>query len=230
MNIIHFVLNVLIVGIIFYWSTKIYKKQQVKPAIWKIILTLLVSLFSFSLNLQFFDTIFKFAILPLGVWILYVCLKGKDGRWNNYRPYAWLGFGANYFFLLTTLLTMVISLFIYPKDSINTYISTISEGQLIAIHPSAEENFTLVENAKEQLAHFKYATFYEIDWYYESYSDIKGKNYEQFPYLLANTKSSWGSGLDVTVYIEQDGKGLLIKKGEETIYFRSDQSLLVEGD
>lgn len=228
MNIINLILNVIIFGFLFYWSTKIYKKQQVKPSIWKIILTLIVGLFSFSIILPFFNMNFKIAILPLGVWILYVLLK-MAGSWEKYRSYAWLGFVANYFFLLSTLLTMVISLFIYPKDSIKTYISTISEARLIGVHPSAEDNFILVENRKEQLDHFKSDTFYDIDWYYEMKSKIQANNYnEQFPYLLVNSKSSWGSGLDVIVYIERDGKGILIKKGEETIYFRSNQSLLVE--
>lgn len=111
------------IGIFAY---RMMKKQAVKPKIWKVLVCVLVGVFSFSINLPpIGETPIKIAILPLGVWILYAFLKRKEGRWQSYRPFAWLGFFANFIFLAAALLSVPVQHSIYPENELSTYISTL---------------------------------------------------------------------------------------------------------
>ena len=82
------------------WSTIIIlawkqsRKQQDKPVIWKMIAVLLVGLFSFSIPLILLDTHENLAILPLGVWVLFILYsrRNRSKGWSKYRKFAWLGF------------------------------------------------------------------------------------------------------------------------------------------
>jgi len=105
--------------VIVFFAYRIYQKQIVKPKVWKIPLITLVGLLSFSIDLSMFDMIFKLPILPLGVWILYFVFKGKAEKWQTYRSFAWLGFGANFIFFALTLLTIPVHHVIYPKDELS---------------------------------------------------------------------------------------------------------------
>ena len=67
---------------IVFLAYRVYKKQTVKPKVWKILIVMAVGIFSFSINWNLFNTMLKFPILPLGVWILYFIFKGKDERWQ----------------------------------------------------------------------------------------------------------------------------------------------------
>ena len=118
---------------------RVYKKQTVKPKVWKILIVMFVGIFSFSINWNMFNTMLKFPILPLGVWILYFVLKGKDERWQTYRSFTWLGFWANFLFLASTLIAIPVHQVIYPKDEPTTYISNIENASIINIHPSAKD-------------------------------------------------------------------------------------------
>ena len=70
-NAIAIVTGVLAWGFIIFLVYRVYKKQTVRPKVWKILIIMFVGLFSFSIKWNMFDTMLKFPILPLGVWILY---------------------------------------------------------------------------------------------------------------------------------------------------------------
>lgn len=67
-----------------------------------------------------------------------------------------------------------------------------------------------------------------MQWYYEKeFKDEQSiKRNERFPYQLAGTSPKWGSDLRPIIYIEADGKGLLISAPQKQLYFRSKESLL----
>ncbi|MCA1032537.1 hypothetical protein LCL95_16110 [Bacillus timonensis] len=229
-NIVQFVISILAWGTIGYIAYRIYTKQESKPRIWKIVFVMMVGLFSFSINLPFFDTIIKISILPLGVWILYAVLKGKAGRWEKYRRFAWLGFWANFIFLASTFISIPISYFAYPEDHPATYISDVSNASVVPIHPSAKDESLHKEVIINQLANFERERIINDVWYEETYMNAEpSKQNERFPYLLINVKPKWGSGIKSMIYIENDGKGLLISTADKQYYFRSNSSVLMGG-
>ena len=215
-----------IVGIIAY---RYYKKQLAKPKIWKVVFVILIGMISFSLGWYMYDQVFNIPILPLGVWILYLYLKGKNDKWQRYRPFAWLGFFANFIFILTALITVPIYFAIYPKYEPSTYLSNIENASIVNTHPSAE-NFTLNNKKLEEYLHsLRENKFYSEEWYEKTYmSDEPNKRDERFPYQLIGAKSKWGSGLETMIYAEDDGKGILISTPKYQLYFRTDISLLEE--
>lgn len=211
-------------GIVFFLFYRIYKNQekQARPKLWKGILLILIGLFSFSFPLTFFQRPISIAILPLGVWILYALRKGK---WEIYRKYAWLGFAANYIFLATTLVGILLHGIIYPKDQPATFINEAENASLHIIHPSAQKavlNNAALEQALESMKEK------EIDSH-RLYNSIvlEEDEVEQFPYMLAGTKSQIGSGFATQIFVERDGKGVLITTNEQRqYYFRSEQPFL----
>ncbi|HHW36271.1 MAG TPA: hypothetical protein GXX18_03115 [Bacillales bacterium] len=214
-------------GVIAFFTYRIYKKQIEKPKIWKIIIVIFVGIFSFSINWNMFDTMLKFPILPLGVWILYFVLKGKDERWQTYRSFAWLGFWANFLFLASTLFAIPIHQAVYPKDEPTTYISNIENASIINIHPSAKEQSLNKESLLKQLQTMKQETIYSDQWYEDTYMNAESnKRSERFPYQLIGTSSKWGSGLHTIIFIEDDGKGILLSTPKKQLYFRSEDSLI----
>lgn len=218
----------IIIGIIAF---RIYKKQLDKPNIWKMIIVIIVGLFSFSFNWNMFDTIVQVSILPLGVWILYAFLKRKEERWQKYRPFAWLGFWANFIFLVTSLIAIPIHHLIYAENEPATYMSNVENAAIIPIHPSANEYSLMKENLLQQIHSLKQEIFFSNQWYYETYLDTESnKRNERFPYMLMGTLPKWGSGLSTTVYVEGDGKGILIVTPKKQFYFHSDHSLFEEGE
>ncbi len=217
-----------IIGILAY---RFYKRQQEKPKIWKVIICMLVGLFSFSLNWKLFETPIKFAILPLGVWILYFLLNGKKGRWERYRKFAWLGFFANYIFLAGTLLAVPLQHSIYSENELSTYIWDIENASIVNLHPTALDHSLDQESLREQVHSMVAKSVQGQQWYYED-DMAKGDStnrHERFPYLLAGTSAKWGSGLETMIYLEADGKGMLVTTAKRQLYFRSKESLL-KGD
>ena len=226
-NVVAIVTGILAWGSIILLVHRIYKKQTVKPKVWKILIVMFIGLFSFSINWNMFDTMVKFPILPLGVWILYFIFKGKDERWQTYRSFAWLGFWANFIFLASTLIAMPIHQVIYPKDKPTTYISNIENAAIINIHPSAKERSLNKESLLKQLHTMTQETIYSDQWYEDTYMNTEpNKRSERFPYQLIGTSSKWGSGLHTIIYIEDDGKGILLSTPKEQLYFRSEDSLI----
>lgn len=226
-NAIAILTGILAWGVIAFFAYRICKKQIVKPRIWKILIVIFVGIFSFSINWNMFNTVLKFPILPLGVWILYFVLKGKDERWQTYRSFAWLGFCANFLFLASTLIAMPIHQVIYPKDEPTTYISNIENASIINIHPSAKNQSLNEESLLKQLHTMRQETIYSDQWYDDTYMNTESnKRSERFPYQLIGTSSKWGSGLDTIIFIEDDGKGILLSTPKKQLYFRSEDSLI----
>lgn len=214
-----------IVGYFFY---RIYKKQPYHPPLWKALLVMIIGIFSFTFNFQWLGALIRLPILPLGVWMLYFFLKKKQAGWIMYRPFAWFGFAAvNSIFVISSLLTPTVHQLMYSKDQISTYLSDIDHASLISVHPSAE-NASLNQN---HVLNFERQPFNNgLTWYYDRYnSNPKQEIEERFPYLLSGASSKWGSGYDPVIYVEENGKGILISTPKEQHYFHTTQSLIKEG-
>ncbi|WP_428909971.1 hypothetical protein [Niallia sp. Krafla_26] len=226
-NAVAFVTSMLAWVFMIFLAYRIYKKQTVKPKIWKILLVMFVGLFSFSINWTMFDEMVKFPILPLGVWILYFIFNRKEERWQMYRPFAWLGFWANFIFLASTLIAIPVHHVVYPKDEPTTYLSRVENSSMIHIHPSAKDLSLNKEILLQQLPTLKQETFFLDQWYEDTYMDTEPNDRnERFPYQLIGTSPKWGSGIDAIIYMEDDGKGLLISTPQKQLYFRSEKSFL----
>jgi hypothetical protein len=230
-NIVGLVNEILTWGTIAFIAFLIYKRQSSKPRIWKVGLVILVGLFSFSVNWTIFDTLIRISILPLGVWILYAVLKGKETKWQTYRPFAWLGFWTNYIFLASTLLSLLIHSTIFPEDKPSTYIADITNASVVTTHPSGKSEMSLNKEAlNSQLDQFSEEVIMNDVWYSETTRFDSNERNERFPYLLINVQSKWGSGMTSTIYIEEDGQGILIATANKQYYFRSNSSILKEGE
>lgn len=228
-NIIEFILNFIAWMCIGLISFRIYQKKAIKLKLWKVIVVLFMGLFSFNINWPMFDTVVMLPILPLGVWILYFVFKQKEGRCEKYRLYAWLGFGANVIFIATTLLAVPLQYAFYPEREATTYLSNIENASLIPIHPSATEQKIDKTVLKNRLPNMTVERIYIQDWYEETFMEMESnERNERFPYQITGVTSKWGSGKSPVIYIESDGKGLLIKTIDKDVYFRSDESFLKE--
>ncbi|OIK10472.1 hypothetical protein BIV60_20995 [Bacillus sp. MUM 116] len=213
------------IGVIAY---QIYKKYTVKPTKWKAIVANLIGVFSFTINWNMSGILIKFPILPLGVWILYGILKRRGDSWSTYRPFAWLGFWANFIFLLTSLGSGPIQQVLYPQNNVSTYISITDHAAIIKIYSPGKDDSLNKENLHKQLSSMKQGNIYSEQWYY-SMVDSKKKD-ERFPYQLIGSSPKFGIDLKTIVYVEKDGKGLLIVTPYEQFYFRSQNSLLRGGN
>ncbi|MDG5472291.1 hypothetical protein P6709_11045 [Jeotgalibacillus sp. ET6] len=219
-------------GIILLFALRLYKKKEENDvSIWKAVIAIAVGLFSFSINFPVFGEIIGLPIFPLGVWMLIFLLRKRESSWHRYRAFAWLGFGANFVFLILTLLTIPAQSLIYPENQLTTYISKIDDASLIALHPSAGSSTLNKEIFGEQLEKSNPKSVQSEEWYYETEVDqeIEDRS-ERFPYQLAGVSAKWGSGFSSIVYIEEDGKGFLVTNGAEQRYFRTDQSILQGGE
>ncbi|MEI5908561.1 hypothetical protein WAK64_16055 [Bacillus spongiae] len=212
--------------VIVFFSYLIYKRQTEKPKVWKIIIVICVGLFSFTINFNLMGNILKLSILPLGVWLMYLVLKRRNGKWQKYRAFAWLGFFANYLFLVTTLIEGPVHQAVYPKSEPTTYIANVGNASIINTHLSANERSLIKESLSNEINSMRQEEIYSDVWYEETFINTEPK--ERFPYQLVGTKSKWGSGLDSMIYIEKDGKGLLISTSQKQLYFRSENSILEE--
>lgn len=212
--------------IVLYLMIRRYKKQEKKPVIWKMIIVTWVGLFSFSFNLQMFGQSAKLAILPLGVWILYLFFRKRS--WHTYRRFAWLGFLANYIFLVVSLLFGAAHQAVYDKEDPSTFLADLRKAEIIGIHPAAQEVAFDSERFARMLDELQAGDMSDsLDWYYQS-RDEQEPYYqkERFPYALIGAKSSWGSGLHASVYIELDGKGLFLSTPDRSYYYRSEKPLI----
>ncbi|MBS2967828.1 hypothetical protein J9317_03440 [Metabacillus sp. KIGAM252] len=216
-------------GVIIFFAYWIYKKQTAKPKVWKIAAVVLVGFFSLSFDVNMFGTAVKLSILPLGVGILYYLLNKNKEKWQTYRAFAWLGYLANFIFLLFALLAIPVHHVLYPANEPSTYLANVEDASIIAIHPTAKESNIHIESLKKQLPLLKQRPIHSDVWYYEMVKDKEAKERdERFPNLLTGTISKWGSGLNPLIFIEADGKGILLSTPKEQFYFRSGASLLEE--
>ncbi|WP_431028347.1 hypothetical protein [Lysinibacillus sp. LZ02] len=231
MNILALTSTILCWGIIIFIASKLVRKQQVSLAIWKLILAILVGLFSFSLTFPFQDTTIKIAIFPLGVWILFALLRKREGAWKKYRKFAWLGFFSNYLFLAMSVVVMPSHQWIYPPEDVSTYIGAKSDIEIENLHPSAKQQRHVIDDLQQALTGFESATFFVDEWYNATYAyDDRTKVEERFPYLVIGHEPKWGSDIAASIYIERDGKGILVSTTKTQYYFRSEHSILQEGD
>ncbi|WP_096154981.1 hypothetical protein [Bacillus sp. FJAT-45066] len=223
-NVIDTIFTILTWAIIIILFYKIFSKQlEERPKIWFAILATWFGLFSFSINIELLRMPLKLAVLPLGVWIMYWILKRK-GRWDVYKKYAWLGFGANFLFIATVLTSALLHDYIYPKDDVTTFISNISEDvEIIVIHPSGEMPSLNIKQFTSNLQSMKKTEMYSERWYRSTY--INDEKMERFPYLLTGTLAKSGSGLTPLIFLDADGKGLLISYGTEQVYFQSKEPI-----
>lgn len=214
-------------GLIVLFAYRIYRKQVVKPKLWKIILVLVIGLFAFMFNMKLFDSLFKFPVLPLGVWILYFLLKSKEGRWEQFRRYAWLGFCANFLFLGLSFASIGAQQVVYPPKNLSTYFSDVDKATIINVHPSSKEVTFLKETFMKELPEMKETEFFSDVWYEETYlSGDPNTRKERFPYHLLGVQGKWGSGFVSSIFLEEDGKGVLIATPTKQYYFRSSDVFL----
>ncbi|MCA0972406.1 hypothetical protein LCM20_17565 [Halobacillus litoralis] len=219
---IPFLVTVLNWGIILTIAHFIYIKQNIKPKRWKVFVVIFVGIFAFHFSWQSSGTVLRFPILPLGVWILYGILKKKEGRWRTYRRFAWLGFWANVLFLATSLLSAQVQPLVYPPDEVSTYIADVQQAEALHVHPSADDLSVEHDLLTEQ--NWQEAPVQSVAWY-EAHRDERERVDEQFPYLLKGYEPKWGSGAESRIYVEKDGKGLLISTAEQQYYFQAEQSV-----
>lgn len=219
-------ISFLIFGLLFYL---IYRSQIEKTPIWKAVVVVLVGRLAFFLDIPILSQLVQFPILPLGVWVLYWIMKRKDNgeRWLRYRKFAWLGFWVNFVFLTVSLLTVPVHSFLFPADEASTYIAMTEHASLIVSHPSGETAAIKKTELGNQLGKMKESKIKSESWYYDIVH-AEEKN-ERFPYVLLGTEPKQGSGLKPIIFIEEDGKGLLITTGQEQHYFRSTVSVLAIG-
>ena len=234
-NIIELLCILLAWVIIAVLVVRIYLRQDEKerPKLWKILIAVLLGLFSFTFTFIFFNEPFSIAILPLGVWILYGILKRK-GRWRAYQKYAWTGFGGNFIFLSMALLAIGLTAVFYPTDEVRTYLTDVSNVDLLVTHPSGGEMKINEEKLDDSLSTFKYERSNVIQWFEEireqiwlnEESEEQNEIQEKFPYLLTGVKTKTGE--NIQVYVEQNGKGLLVTTKKNQHYFRSKTATFLE--
>lgn len=220
---------------IFYWGWRIFRGQdkEERPRLWKIIITVWVGLFSFSFHIPFAGELLSLAVLPLGVWLLFILLKGKE-RWKAYRKYAWIGFAGNYIFLLTALLAIGLSEVFYPTDKVETFLADIESADILTTHPSGGKVILNKGKLEEELHTFVLARSDVIQWFEEIREQqwaLEDKRTtervrEKFPYLLTGVKPKTGE--NIIVYIEMDGKGLLVTTKNKQYYYRSDTASFLQ--
>lgn len=224
-NIVEEMLDLICWAIIVSAVVSTYKKQQIKATPGKIIIALFVGLFSFSITTTYFNAPLQIAILPLGVWLLYAVLT-RRGSWQTYRGYAWLGFFANYLFLVTALIAAPLHEAVYTVDELKTYVADWQEATVVLIHETASWPVLLVADAPSIAEQASEGQMESNTWHYDTLTEEKGTQQERFPYLLIGTDARRGSGYTPTIYIEKDGRGLLVTTEKRHIYFRTQQPIL----
>ncbi len=226
-NIVTTVATVLNYGIIVFLIVSVYRKQLEKAKHWKIAIAYIVGVFSFSITIAYLNEPLRISILPLGIWILYAILIRRNS-WEKYRKYAWIGFGSNFIFLISTFITIPIHHWVFPQNEINTYIADVSEAYVLAIHPTAGSREMLQPDALHHIQLAKETQINSAEWHYDTAMVEPKERQEKFPYILLDAQPKWGSGYKPIIYIEQDGRGILITAEEKQFYFRTSQGILSE--
>jgi hypothetical protein len=230
-NVVEVSVTILAWCVIAWIAYHLYNRQADKPEIWKVLVVMLVGLLTFSFNTEMFRTLMRIPILPLGVWGLYAYFRKKNDEWQTYRTFAWFGFAANFIFVIFSLLAVPISLAIYPGNEPSTYLSNIDDASIIPIQPGVKHQEIDEKSALTTILDFSEEPIQSTDWYYGANVGVDPTNIpEKFPYQLIGAIPKWGSGLISVVYIEEDGKGLLISTPKEQRYFRFKDSLIEGGN
>lgn len=218
------VIGWLVIGLL---ALRSYKKQLIKPEMWKVFIVIIIGIFSFSIKWVVFGKVVSLAILPLGVWLLYFFKRKDEEKWRRYRSFAWIGFLGNYIFLSLSLVMIPIHFVLYPPKEPTTYIANVENASVIASHSSVSNVTLNKEMLQDQLNIMKETPIYSDGWYLA----IREQKKERFPYILINTLPKWGSGIASIIYVENDGKGILITSDkQQQQYYRFDESVFEEGD
>ncbi|MDM5357396.1 hypothetical protein [Peribacillus sp. ACCC06369] len=208
----------------------IYRRQEDSPKVWKASVVLVLGMIAFNFSFNLSDEVVSVPIVPLGVALLSWLLrrKGNEGRWQRFRRFAWLGFLSNFIFLTASLLAMPLDGIIYPKSETTTYMMDVNKASLIATHSNSKEVTLNKEELQRQMNKMKQKKIESESWYYGINEESGYK--ETFPYILTGSVPKKGSGLETLIFIEEDGKGLLItpNKGHQ-VYFRLEESILTGG-
>jgi hypothetical protein len=79
---------------------------------------------------------------------------------------------------------------------------------------------------KTEIPNMKRKSFDSMAWHREATLPDGTKKEERFPFYLSDTDPKFGSGLSPLIFVEKDGKGLLISSEGKQYYFRSNESFL----
>ncbi|MGE7183507.1 hypothetical protein ACQKKK_05765 [Peribacillus sp. NPDC006672] len=208
----------------------IYKKQESPPKAWKALVVFVLGMITYSFTFNLSDEVVSVPVVPIGVALLSWLLrrKGNEGRWQRFRRFAWLGFLSNFIFLGASLLAIPLDEMMYPNADISTYMMDVKSASLMATHPNSIEVTLNKEELESQMNKMKQKKIESESWYYGINEDSGYK--EMFPYILKGTVPKKGRGFETLIFIEEDGKGLLItpNKGHQ-VYYRLEESILTGG-
>ncbi|RPF54403.1 hypothetical protein [Aquisalibacillus elongatus] len=210
----------------------VYQKLDEKPKWWAALIIVVVGMFSFDFSFTFTQFSLSIPILPLGVWLLILIFKWTDNTeiWPIYKPFAWLGFLSLFLFIITKLLVLPVDHFMYPEEELSTYMSDVENASVMKIHPSGDD--VSLDDLEPKIDSMQRDSIRSIDWYNDLTHNPDPDSNEvdaRFPYLLTGVEPKWGSDLETMIYVEHDGKGLLVTSSDHQYYFRSEDSLLKEG-
>jgi hypothetical protein len=224
-NLVGIVLTLVAWGIVAFLFFRLYRKSEEKLLIWKAVVISFIGLFSFTFGFTLWETPVKLPILPLGVWIL-CWLLSRRGSWHRYRKFAWLGFWANFIFLAATLIISPLHNAFYPKDQVSTYLNNIENSTVSVTNPSAMKVLLDKSKLKTEISNMRMKNFDSIAWHRQATLPDGSEKAERFPYYLSDINPMFGSGLHALIFVEKDGKGLLISSKGKQYYFRGDESFL----
>ncbi|UKS65251.1 hypothetical protein [Rossellomorea marisflavi] len=218
--------GILIIGAVF-----MIRRQKNQAPFWKAFLVFMVGVFTISYTFEPRGIMVRIPILPLGVLILYLTLRRKNGRWERYRRFAWFGFAGNILLAIMALAAIPLSAIVYPSDDPATYLSNPEKVSLVQSHPAASNVSLDQKKLAEQLDGMTEAQPEGESWYRESTveDENQSKAPERFPYLLSGVEPKWGSGLSSLIYVEGNGKGLLILSGDTQYYYQLSESIIKGG-
>ncbi|WLR42640.1 hypothetical protein LC087_18495 [Bacillus carboniphilus] len=224
LDLVTFIIPWSIIAIIAYYF---YKKQEMKPNIILVIIVIYVGVFTFSIKLDIFDHI-GLPILPLGVWFLYLVLNRKEGRWERYRKFAWLGFAGSYLIFATMLAANPFYPSSDPEVDPLDYLFHVKDATVIQTHPSAEKCIFNKEVFLKEVTRLTEGNYDPLIWLNESVErEESNQKNERFPYILM--PNALEEDASVIIHIEEDGKGLLVTTTQQTHYFQIEKSILKEG-
>ncbi|WP_285767780.1 hypothetical protein [Peribacillus sp. SI8-4] len=217
----------ILIGIVF---VSIYRKKTDSPKIWKAFVATIIGSFAFHFTINLAGKDISIPIFPIGVALLslFLGMRGNLARWQQFRRFAWFGFLANLIFFAFLLLAIPLDGIMYPKDVPSTYMMNVKKATLIATHPNAKELTLNQAKLEKMLDTMTQKRLDSESWYYRILEADGHK--EKFPYVLAGTVPAKGGGLKVIIFIEEDGKGVLItpNKGRQ-VYFRLKESIFNGG-
>ncbi|UOQ48084.1 hypothetical protein MUN88_18830 [Gracilibacillus caseinilyticus] len=167
---------------------------------WKIVLIVLVGMFSLNFNWYFnnpetgVNREWTIPLFPLGVGIIYLIARSEPFRWQRVRAYAWWGFTASYLFLLASFIELGLQNIFYPEDQLDTYLAQMNQAEIVYENSSAPANVVIDHTVSSEVINS--ATIQDSN-------HLSGNQMEEekFPYVLRGVQSKWGSGYYPAIYI-----------------------------